>query len=460
MSVQPERKIDEPQHNVVELPRTGAPTQPPESEHGSPNKVVIAGIAIILLAFVGMGIWAATAPLDSAAMAPGTVAVESNRKVIEHLDGGIVDRINVRDGQQVERGQLLVKLDATEAQANYDAVRQRLDSALARRARLMAERAEQPTISFPAELTERRGDSASVGEAIMGERVHFQARRRALEGQLALQEQKVAELREEIAGLKAQQDSTRTQVRLLEEELVGLRQLNEKGFFPKTELLAKEREMASLQGDIGSKQAGMARANERISEVRMQVQQIREDFNEKVVRDLRETEDEISELRQRLIVNKQKLDRTTITAPRTGTIQELAVHTEGEVIKPGEEIMQIVPSGDRMVVDAEISPTDIDTVSRGQGAEVRLTSYSSRVTPVLQGRVVTISADRIVKERENRAYYKARVEIPGEELAKLGERQLQAGMPAEVLIKTGERTMLDYLTKPLTDAMARGLIEK
>lgn len=460
MTVQPERKPDDSQDNVVRLPSTGAPTQPPEQEHSSPKRVVIAGMVIILLAFVGLGTWAAMAPLDSAAMAPGTVAVESNRKVVDHLDGGIVKTIHVRDGQAVERGDLLVKLDATEAQANYDAVRQRLDSALARRARLLAEREGLPSIDFPAELMDRRSESAAVREAIRGEESHFNARRQAVQGQIALQEQKIAQLREEIAGLRAQQESKATQVDLLEQELVGLRELNAKGFYPKTELLAKERQMAALKGDGGEARAGIARTNERISEVRMQMEQIRQDFNEKVVRDLRETEDEISELRQRLIVNKQKLDRTTITAPQSGKVIEMAVHTEGEVVKPGEEIMQIVPSGDRLIVEAEVSPTDIDTVSEGQNAEVRLTSYNSRVTPVLKGRVVTISADRIVEERDNRAFYKTRVEIAGEELAKLEGRTLQAGMPAEVLIKTGERTVLDYLVKPLTDAMARGLIEQ
>jgi HlyD family secretion protein/epimerase transport system membrane fusion protein len=445
---------------VVQLPTAGQPEEEPVYKVSSPYRIVLMGLAVILLAFGGIGIWAATAPLDSASRAMGTVTVESNRKVVNHLDGGIVSEILVKEGDRVQEGDLLIRLDSTETQARRDSIRHQLDSALARRARLVAERDGLNTIAFPEELRERFDESAKVRESISGERRQFQERGQSVEGRVAVQEEKIRQLRDEIAGLEAERSSANRQVEILRNELVDLRQLSDQGYFPKSRILQRERELARLEGQIGSITARMARAQKSISESRLQIEQIRQEFNEKVVTELREVDDRISELREKLIIAQEKLNRARMEAPEGGVVHNLNVHTIGAAIQPGKPIMNIIPVQDRLVVEAEVSPTDIDIVSEGQLAKVRMTALQSRTTPVLTGRVVRLSPDRIVKSEENRSFYRARVEITGEELKKLGGQKLQAGMPAEVLINTGERTVMDYMVKPLTDAMARGFIEK
>jgi HlyD family secretion protein/epimerase transport system membrane fusion protein len=447
---------------VVRLP--SAEPEQAEKDDGyklsSPYRIVGIGLIIVLLAFGGLGLWAATAPLDSASMAPGTITVESNRKVVDHLDGGVVSEILVNDGDRVQAGELLVKLDGTEAQARRDSIRHQLDSALARKARLTAELNGLDQINFPDELMQRRTESPQVREAIAGERQTFNERQQSVEGRVAVEREKIGQLRDEIAGLEAERASAERQVEILRNELIDLRQLSEKGFFPKSRILQRERELARLEGQIGSITARMARSEKSISEARLQIQQIRQEFNEKVVSEKREVEDRIAKLREELVIAAQKLSRTRITAPQAGIVHNLNIHTIGGTVQPGKPIMNIVPVQDKLIIEAEVSPRDVDIVGAGQDAKVRMTALQARTTPVLTGKVVRISPDRITNQEQDRSFYKARIEIPGEELKKLGGQKLQAGMPAEVLINTGERTVLDYILKPLTDAMARGFIEQ
>jgi HlyD family secretion protein/epimerase transport system membrane fusion protein len=431
---------------------------------GSPYKVVLIGAAIILAAFVGLGTWAALAPLDSAALAPGTVTVESNRKLVQHPEGGVVERIAVAEGDRVSEGELLIKLDPTEEQANYEAVRQKLNSALARRARLIAERNNADSIDFPRELMQQAEDGSTQARQVMAaERSQFQERRRSLDGQIAIQREKINQLQEKITGLRAQRSSNERQVAIMRDELQGLRELYEQGYYPRTRILQMERELARLDGQIGSATASIAQAQNSISEARLQIEQVRQQFMEKVAQALSEVEDQIAELRQRFVVAAQKLSRTGIRAPQDGVVQNMTIHTVGGVIRAGEEIMQVIPVQDRLIVEAEVSPRDIDIVEEGQDAEVRMSALSGSTTPTLIGKVQHVSPDRMVQQQEggqNRSFFKARVEIPPDELKKLGTQKLQAGMPAEVLINTGEQTVLDYLIRPITDAMARGFIEK
>jgi HlyD family secretion protein/epimerase transport system membrane fusion protein len=466
MAQQPAKSGGTGDSNVVELPSAGEQQDERVYKVSSPYKIVLIGLGMILLAFGGLGIWAATAPLDSASRAPGTVTVESNRKIVNHLDGGVVERIAVEEGDRVREGELLIQLDPTETQARRNSVRHQLDSALARRARLIAERDGLPAISFPAELTERRDESATVLEAIEGERRQFRERRQSVQGRISVQEEKIEQLRDEIAGLRAERSSAERQVEILRSELVDLRKLSDKGFFPKSRILQRERELARLEGQIGSITARMAGSRKSISEARLQIEQIRQEFNEKVVTELRKVEDQIAKLREELTITTAKLKRTSITAPQSGVIHDLRVNTIGAAIQPGKPLMNVIPVEDKLIVEAEVQPRDIDIVSEGQTAKVRMTALQTRTTPVLTGRVVRVSADRITRENsaagssQSRSFYKARVEIGPEELKKLGGQKLQNGMPAEVMINTGERTVLDYIVKPLTDAMARGFIEK
>jgi HlyD family secretion protein/epimerase transport system membrane fusion protein len=435
----------------------------PSYQPGSPYKVVLIGAVIVLVAFVGLGTWAALAPLDSAALAPGTVTVESNRKVVQHPEGGVIREISVAEGDRVREGDPLVRLDPTEPQANFDAVRQKLNSALARRARLTAERANKATIEFPQELVQQAGEGGAQARQVMATaRNQFRQRRQSLQGRTAIQRERISQIEQKIAGLKAERSSNERQVAIMQDELAGLRELYEKGYYPRTRILEMERELARLDGQIGSTTASIAQARNSISEARLQIEQLRQEFNQEVARSLSEVEDQVAELRQQLVVAAQKLERTAIRAPQDGVVQDLTVHTVGGVVRAGEEIMQVIPVQDRLIIEAEVTPRDIDIVEEGQNAEVRMSALSGRTTPTLIGTVTHVSADRVVAEQENgqsRSFYKARVESPPGEMDKLGTQKLQAGMPAEVLINTGEQTVLDYLVRPITDAMARGFIE-
>lgn len=441
--------------NIVRLDREPAEIKAP----ANPRRPILIGLVVIAAAFGGFGVWAALAPLDSAAVAPGVVSVESNRKSVQHLEGGIVEEILVREGQFVRQGDILIRLDDTQARAMVKTLQARLDAARALGARLLAERDGLVSIRFPADLVTRL-DDPTVKEIAEGQRRQFEERRRSLEGQVSILKQRTKQAEQEIAGLRAQEVSKRRQHEIFTEELVGLRELYEKGYYPRTRVLAIEREVAGLEGDRGANLAAIARAQQAIGEVELRIIQMRQGIREDVVNQLHEVRNEINDVKERLVVGRDVLRRIDIRAPQTGTAQALKVHTKGGVAAPGAELMQIIPLDDRLVIEAQVSPVDIDSVAEGQKAEIRLTAFKMRTTPIIEGKVVSISADRLTDERTNAAYYLARIEVPDDQLAVLGERKLQAGMPAQVLIKTGSRTVLDYLLKPLDDALARGLKEE
>ena len=420
---------------------------------------VVLGLLVIAIAFGGFGTWAAMAPLDSAVVAPGVVSVESRRKSVQHLEGGIIKEILVRDGQTVAAGQVLIRLDVTQTQANVTTIQNQLDAARALEARLLAERDHLDKVAFPEDMRARQS-LPSVREVIEGQKTEFQERRKSLEGQTAILNKRVSQFEKEIEGLQAQQKSKQEQLRIIADELVGLRELHEKGYFPRTRILAMEREMARLRGERGEDLASIAGSENGIGEAELQIIQLEQRFREEVVNDLRETRDEIKQLQERLVVARDVLRRSEILSPLAGEVQELAVHTIGGVIGHGQELMQIVPTDDKLIVEAKVSPSDIDSLAEGQTAEVRLTSFQTRTTPIIQGTVSTVTADRIVDERNGVDYYLAQIVVPDDQLHHLEGKKLLAGMPAEALIKTGSRTVLEYLLKPIDDAIAVGLKEE
>ncbi len=426
---------------------------------GNARPVIWIGVLIVLLAFGGFGVWAALAPLDSAVEAEGTIVVESNRKVVDHLEGGIVRVIHVREGDVVQQGQILVTLDTTEPQARVSMLRKQLDGALALEARLLAERDGEDTIQFPEELLARSGVEPHATQIVSGQRTQFIERRRSLEGQVRIFEQRIIQSRDEIRGMEAQIDSRERQIAILEDELEGLRTLYEKGHAPRSRILAMEREQVRLEGEIGADQAGIARAQNGIGEAEMQITQLRQQMREEVVSQLQEVQDRLADLEERYIVASDVLNRRELRSPQGGVVQNLSVHTLGGVVQPGHEVMQVIPQDDRLVIEGRIPPQDIDRVLVGQEADVRMTALNPRTTPVLHGRVVNVSADRLEDQQDGTPYYRARVEVSDSEIARLGTETLRAGMPAQVLIKAGERTVAEYLLKPLSDAMSRGFIE-
>lgn len=428
---------------------------------GDWRRPVLWGGLIIALAFGGIGAWAATAPLDSAVLARGEVAVESGRKVVEHPRGGRVVEVLVEEGDLVREGQLLVRLDPEEAQAAFTAARNRMDNALARRARLVAERDGADEITFPESLRERI-NNPNVAEAIAGEREHFTERRQSLSGRISVQRSRMDQLGERIAGLQSERESVMRQTRLMQDELGGLREIMEKGYYPRIRVLERERELARLEGREGRLRAQIAQARETIAETEAQIEQIQTEYREQVLSQLRETETRIADLRERLTQTRSRLDQRYVLAPFDGVVHDLQAASAGSVVDPGGAILQIIPQNDNLIVQARVRPQDIDLVTEGMMATVRMTALSQRTTPVLQGEVIRVSAERFESQQQGRqeAHYRARITIPGTELQKLGTQELRAGMPAEVMIQTGERTLAQYIWKPIQDAMSRGMTER
>lgn len=418
------------------------------------------GWIVILVAFVGFGGWAALAPLASAVSAQATVVMEGRKKEVQHLEGGMIQSIHVQEGDEVEKGQLLVRLVDTQASSAATRLRTQLDDGLALEARLLAERDGLEAPQFPEELTQRRS-ALTVQEIMMVQERQFQERRRSLEGQESILKQKIAQFEQEISALSAQREASLKQVKIFKEELVGIRELYEKGYYPRTRVLAMEREVARLEGEAESNLASMTRAEKGIGEAQLQIIQTRQRFQEEVIAQLREVQVQVADLRERLVVANDVLKRIDLVAPQTGKVQNVQVHTIGGVVPPGATLMEVVPKDDQLLIEAQVSPMDVDVIHPGQEAEIRFVAFKLRATPVILGTVRTVSGDRLVDHRTQIPYYLVLLDVSPEELAKLGkDKKLHPGMPAEVLIQVGSRTALEYIVKPLTDSLARGLNEE
>lgn len=434
---------------------------PLERPSSSMKGVVVIGLLIVSVIFLGLGLWSATAPLARAVPAMATLTLKGERKTIQHFEGGIIASLNVAEGQFVKKGQLLILLDPLKATANVSRYNGQLDQALAREARLESELDWYRSINLAGDVLERLAgnDQEAVLDILEAEQRHMTARRQTIDGHIAILEQRIEQLDNEIRGLEIQRESNLEQYRIFEDEIVGLRELNRKGYYPTTKLLAVERAMAQLRGASGADLAKIARANSAQRESENQIISVKQQFRESIVKELRDVQTEITDLQERLLVAEDVLQRIEIRAPKSGLVQALQFHTIGGVVGPGESLMEIVPQDDELIVNARVTPNDIDNVEVGQTAEIRLTALSVRSTPSIYGQVVSISGDRIQDPKFNETYFLARIDISVEEQKKLDGVKLTAGMPAEVLIKAGERTALEYVMKPLTDAFAKGLNE-
>ena len=419
---------------------------------------VAAGLGIIVLFFGVFGGWAAVAPLESAAIAPGVVSVETKRKTVQHLEGGIVGAILVRDGDSVEAGQVLVRLEETQPRSALDLLRGRRVAAGALEARLVAERDGPEKIRFPDWLEKRRGDP-EVAEAVRGQVNIFDARRTSLSGQVSILVRRANQYLEEIKGLKGQIKAENTQIALIKEELKGLKTLFEKGFAKKPRLLALQREVAEIEGSRSQNRALIARAKQSVGESHLRVTELRANQLNEVVQQLRDVQDELFDLAERLNAAEDVLRRTEIRAPLDGTIVGLQVHTTGGVISPGQSLMDIVPSGERLVIEARVDPMDIDVVAIGLRALVRFTALNQRTTVPVEGKVTSVSADLLTDAGQERSYYQVRVELPTDVLKTLGVVQLHPGMEAEVMIVTGKLPALEYFLRPVTRSLNRAFRE-
>jgi HlyD family secretion protein len=417
--------------------------------------ITFAGGIILLLV---VGVWGATAPLAGAVIAPATVVVDSNVKKIQHQTGGIVGEILVRDGQRVEAGDLLVRLDQTMARANLLIVTRQLDQIGGRQARLKAERDGLSTIAFPSALTDRQAQP-DIAEIVFEEQRLFENRRSAREGQRAQLTERVTQLSNEIDGLTAQLAAKEREISLIREELKGVRELYRKNLVQLPRLNALERDAARIEGERGQLLASVAQTKGKIAETKLQILQIDQDLRTEVGKDLRELQAKEAELAERRVAAEDQLQRVEIRSPQAGMVHQLAVHTVGGVVTPGEPIMLIVPEGDTLVLEAKIAPQDIDHIALGQPAVIRLSAFNQRTTPEVNGRVSFVSADLTKEQQTNSTYYVARISIE-DDLTRLTGIKLLPGMPAEVHLQTGERTALSYMLKPLRDQFARAFKEK
>lgn len=415
--------------------------------------MILLGLTLMFILFGIIGAWASLVPVAAGAIAPGRIISESNRKEIQHLEGGIIKEILVKDGAVVKAGEVLARLDSTGAKARSDQVLNQYLVAKVTEARLIAERDGKDQITFPAEYLAQENVHPKVKEALETQRRLFETRHDTIDGQVDVLNQKIAQSGEEIRGLREQIAASNTQISLLNQEIETVGELVKSGNAVKPRLLALQRQQADLIGQRGQAQAMVSRANQTISESKINILNLKNEFSGKVAAELKDTQVQLSSLEEQARATSDVARRVEVTAPMAGTVTGLRIHTIGGVVQPGETLMSLVPSDDRLIVEARVNPQDIDVVHADLVAQVRLTAFKTRYLRPVEGKVMTVSADRVDDPATNQSYFIARVEIPQSELAALGpEIKLSSGMPADVLIVTGSRTMLSYLVRPIRDS--------
>jgi len=417
--------------------------------------IVIAAVLLV----AGLGGWAMTTEFTGAVIAAGQLVVDSNVKKVQHPTGGVVGRLNVREGQEVKAGDIVISLDDTQIRANRDIVVKALNELAARQAREEAERDGLDKVTFPAELIARKSDP-DVAKAVTGEQRQFEIRRTSREGQKAQLRERIIQLRQEISGYEAQITSKDKQIEWVGKELVGVYELWEKNLIPYTRVTSLEREKERLVGERGQLMASIAQSKGKMAEIELQILQIDQDMRTEVGKDLAEIRARTAEMIERKVAAEDQLKRVDIRAPIDGVVLQLTVHTVGGVITAGEAIMLIVPQTDTLQVEAKIPPQEIDQVRIGQPAVLRFVAFSQRTTPELIGTVVRISADVSEDTKSGTRFYTIRLDVSPEEVARLSAVRLVPGMPVEALIQTSPRTVMSYLIKPLHDQLARAFREK
>ncbi len=425
----------------------------------SPRPYVLMGYATLVLTFGVFGVWAATAPLASGVVASGVVSVESSRKRVQHFEGGIVTAIHAREGEIVEAGEVVLELDATQAQSNVDYLASRLHMLQAQEARLDAESTNANTIEFPTELLQ--STDPAVQRILTLQQTLFNDRKTSRDGQIAIFTSRIDQLHEVINGLEVQRTAVEDQLTSLTEEIERLTRGQETGVIAINQLSSMNRSRLELQGELGSVSSEIARSGQTISETELQIIQVRQEYVERAGTELRDVREQLNETTERYHVALDVLERTVIRAPVRGMLQNIQVHTVGGVVRPAEPVMDIIPLDDDLVIAAQIRPIDIDSVSIGQQAEVRFPAFSSKTTPVIFGQISTVSQDVIQPENPNQApYYSARIEVADTDVPHELRERLLPGMPADVIVSTGERTMFEYFIRPMTDMFTMGMRER
>jgi HlyD family secretion protein len=421
---------------------------------------LLAALLVVLLLGGTATAWSVYVPLEGAVVASGIVVVESNLRKVQHPTGGVVGDLKVREGQRVEAGEIVVRLDDTTTRANLGIVLNELTALRARLARLRAERDGKGEPAFPDDLLERAAADPDIAQVLEGERTLFKTRAATKHGQKQQLGERIKQLNDEIAGLNEQMEALTKQLVIVRDELKDLSSLHEKGLAQKPRITSLQREILGKEGTVGEIKAKVAQSMGRIAEIELQVLQLDRELANEVAKEVREVETKIAELGERKVAAEDQLKRVDIRAPISGVVHQLNVHTVGGVISASEPIMLIVPATDTLIVEARINPADIDQLQTGQETRIRFSAFNQRTTPEIAGTVFRIAGDLIKEQQTGLAYYTAGIRVEPGELAKLKGLKLLPGMPAEAYIKTGERTFASYLLRPLLDQMQRALREE
>jgi HlyD family type I secretion membrane fusion protein len=422
------------------------------------TRIARGGVAVLVVGVLGLGAWLVLAPLSGAVIAPGFVKVDMNRKLVQHQEGGIVKQVLVRDGEQVRQGQILVVIDDVRLDATLDLLRTQHDGERAKAARLEAERAFLPQVAFPQELAARRSEP-KVAELLQREAALFRARREALDSQVAVLRKQILHTVDEAQALAGQIAAEERALKSQKEELAVNQALLKQGFVQKTRLMSLERAVADYEARWEEHRAELAKTRQRASELELRVLAQRNSYVQSAADELKEASTRLFDLEERLRPSKDASDRQRIAAPIAGEVVGMRVFSPGSVVGPREVLMEIVPEDKTLVVEARIRPEDINHVRAGYPAEVRLTAYQTRTTPLVAGNVNYVSADRMVDPQSGAPYYVVNVDISAGALVDAGNLRMQAGMPAEVYIRTDSRTAFDYMLAPVTSYLRRGMRE-
>ena len=425
----------------------------------SPKPIALMGYILIFITFGVFGSWAAVAKLDSAVVAPGTISLEGNRRVVQHLEGGIVDEILVEEAKSVSRGDVLLRLNSIETQSNLEVFSTRLDVARLVEARLTAERALEEEVNFPGDVLSRNSDA--VRAVLADQKDLFSGRRMILQSQKDILLARIEQINVQIEGLELQKSAFERRIANFTEMLVRMRDGESKGLIQGNQLSQREDQLIEIEANLGQVISDIAQARASIGETELKTLQLEQEYRERASTELEQIRAEISELTERLKVAADVLDRTEIRAPGSGTIQNLKVHTVGSVVRPGDVLMELVPENEELIINARVSPIDKDNVAPGFETEVRFTAFKAKLTPIMLGSVETVSGDVITPDNANEPpYFLARITVDEADIPEEIKDRITAGMPADVVITTGERTVANFIVSPLMDAVRKSMIEE
>lgn len=415
------------------------------------------GLTIVFVTFGIFGTWAAVAPLSNAVHGSGVVTVQNYRKTVQHLEGGIVKELLARDGDMVKQGDPLIVLDEAQLSSEYESTRNQLIVARYKEARLRAERDGLQAIP---PVTMDGTDSDRAMEALAGEQQVFKARHDALQGEISVNRERIEQMKQQIAGLN---DMIRTK-RNLEKSYTGeikqLKELLAEGFVDNQRLLEQERKLDMLKTEVADHESTITKTKLQIGETELQIVQLKKKFDSDVANELSEVQAQVFDLQEKEAALRDRLSRVVIRAPESGMVLDMKVHTIGGVVSAATPLLDIVPASSELVVEAKVATKDIDRLELGKTADIRFSAFNQATTPVIEGTLIRISADSLTEERTGDPYYLVRVKVTEDGMEKLGNRKLQPGMPADVLINAGDRTMLQYLLKPARNMFAESLIEE